>query len=195
MTKEKYSQAQEAFIDLTELTVGSKVKILRKAKSYEHGWDQMWYDAIMDKRIGNTLSITNIHPFKGIQLDSWNYPFFVLEVISNPKKLPDPIPLNSNNDYRAFFNENGDIEVGCQTISFDTLKKIYDTANTLRGGMNIMDVPDGIYETIAPYGQSYDGIKIRIEGDTVYRVKKGDTLFDRYSKGSWRAYKVRAVVS
>jgi hypothetical protein len=124
---ELYKIAEQAFIEMTGLKVGSEVRILRKAKNWEFGWNDTWVEGAMKDHGTFIVSSISVHG-RGItdKINRYNYPFFVLEVIS--ESLPKPIALNASESYFAEFNPDGSIEVGCQEISYETLKSIYDTA-------------------------------------------------------------------
>ena len=125
LTNELYDKLQETFIKQTGIKVGDTVKVTRVAETGEMGWDVYWNDEMK----GNvTQKITEIRGNgNGFRLeDGYVYPFFVLEVVKNP--LPKDIPLSG---YDVKFLDNGVIKVGCETISFDKLEKIYKTAKGL----------------------------------------------------------------
>jgi hypothetical protein len=56
--------------------------------------------------------------------ETYYFPFFVLNKVF--PKLPDNIKISS--DYEVVFKHDKSIEVGCQTIPFELLEKIYETA-------------------------------------------------------------------
>jgi len=127
----------EAMQAETGLKVGDKVKILRASERGEWGWDVDWNDSRMANTIGQTGKIAMIHDrYISVYFDSgqqWGYPFFVLELIEPAKKLPLPIRLNGDSgSYQAEFKEDGSISVGCQTIDFEAIKKIYKVAKSVR---------------------------------------------------------------
>jgi hypothetical protein len=67
------------------LKVGDRVKLLRKAKSHEKGWDNSWEEE-MDLRVGHTGRISSIGCV-GISVEFWDdypaysYPFYVLKKV------------------------------------------------------------------------------------------------------------------
>lgn len=89
---EAYITAQRAFIAEHNLTVGDRVKILKKADSHVMGWGVGWGSS-MDETVGMTGTIREIHigtyESAGINIaidgTDWNYPWFVLEVL--PKQV------------------------------------------------------------------------------------------------------------
>jgi len=128
------SKAYEAMQKETGLKVGDKVKVLRASKRDEWGWDVDWNNAGMANTIGQTGEISTVfNRYISVDFDSgmkWGYPFFVLELIESAKEVPEPIRLSSG--YQAEFKTDGGIKVGCQTIDFPTIKKIYKTAKKVR---------------------------------------------------------------
>ncbi len=71
------------------LKVGDRVKVTRKAESYEKGWDTDWTPS-MDGTIGKSALIINDENKLGFELGSKSfYPFFVLEKIASfdPEKI------------------------------------------------------------------------------------------------------------
>ena len=77
-----YSDAQEQ----CGLEVGDKVRVLRRASTEELGWGVGWAEP-MDRSIGEVFEIHTMHQFDGrantgVRLsNSFNYPFFVLELV------------------------------------------------------------------------------------------------------------------
>jgi hypothetical protein len=65
------------------IKIGDKVKVLRKAKSFENGWACSWNEE-MDEYVGRTGKVFDI-AFFGIDVEfyssSWYFPFFVLEKV------------------------------------------------------------------------------------------------------------------
>jgi len=78
---------EEAYLVMQEasgIQVGDTVKVLRKAKDYEMGWNNRWSDFMV---VGQTLKVADISE-DGIKLAGnfaniarYRYPFFVLEVV------------------------------------------------------------------------------------------------------------------
>lgn len=134
----QYVEAQKAWMALVDLKEGDSVKVLSTAKGHEHGWRNCWAYH-MDKEVGKVLTVVRERGSVGITLlndegyASFSYPFFVLQKVDKP--LPEPIMLDpyKPDGYKAEFKNDGDIKVGCQNISFDVLKKIYETAAKVKG--------------------------------------------------------------
>jgi hypothetical protein len=95
--KQKYIAAQKAWLEMTGLKVGDKVKVTRAFKEGEFGWcgARSGNALAMSRKlsnVGNILTVTEIygdddHPEDGIALDSYFYPFFVLEPIQEEPSL------------------------------------------------------------------------------------------------------------
>lgn len=130
-SKKNYIEAQEAFIKMTGLTTGSKVQIVRKSKTHEYGWPNSWVD---EYDMSATYTVDRIsHNGIYFKENSYGFPFFVLNVLSNPVDLPDPIWLKKGSAYQVEFLEGGNITVGCQKdIPYEVLAKIYDTATKVK---------------------------------------------------------------
>ena len=83
---------KEAYLVLQEksgLKIGDTVKVLRKSKNHELGWDNVWCEEEMDCMVGLEFTIRDINEY-GINLEELKFPFFVLEKIKGaPKNLKD----------------------------------------------------------------------------------------------------------
>lgn len=124
--KKKYIAAEKAFMAMTGLKMGSKVRVIAKVKSYQHGWNADW-DSEMDEYVndGEVYEIDE-HSDAGHGFGltcGWMFPFFALEVV------PDNT-VELSKQYTATINDDGSVEVGCQHVEYATLKKIYDMATT-----------------------------------------------------------------
>ena len=69
------------------LKVGDKVKILRKAVSFEDGWDNYWSEGA-DTWVGKTGVIIGDSKVVGLKVfleedDWWYFPYFVLEKVED----------------------------------------------------------------------------------------------------------------
>ena len=86
----KYVEAQEKFIKTTNLKVGDRVKVLRKAKDEELGWDNKW-NPNMDEWLCEVGVIRSFEGSIGIKVysskleDYWFFPFFILEKVEEPE--------------------------------------------------------------------------------------------------------------
>ncbi len=125
-----YSAIQKAFVSEMKLKKGDRVKVMRKpiftkrddASTMEYNWPCVW-PTPMDKHVGKTYRVWSIDS-NGIRLDNdYYYPVFVLH------KVEDAIePIKINHTYSAEIKDNGDVKVGCTTVSYAILKKIYNAA-------------------------------------------------------------------
>lgn len=113
------------------IEVGDTVKVLRKAKSYEMGWEDSWALA-MDETVGELYTVISYdEEYKEFRLDNhFQYPFFVLELVKKGKKLQEPIRISTQ--YQCEFKEDGSITVGCQSLDFEFIEKIYMTAKEVK---------------------------------------------------------------
>lgn len=72
---------------------GDIVKVLRKAESFELGWDNEWISPSMDKMVGKCFKVHNNYGLYGFSLEisegnySLNVPWFVLELVEKKKEL------------------------------------------------------------------------------------------------------------
>lgn len=113
---------------------GDTVKVLRKAKSREMGWRNIWSSS-MSAYIGKEGIVRDLDDEYGIEISckdgpsGFHLPFFVLEKVKSDAK---PIYLNDDKDYKAEFMGEGKVRVGCQEIDFETIEKIYNTARSTR---------------------------------------------------------------
>lgn len=72
----------------SDFKVGDKVKVLRKAKHMELGWNEMWLE-LKDKFIGKTFIIKEIEDtgialrYKKDDICTWHFPYFILEKVKH----------------------------------------------------------------------------------------------------------------
>jgi hypothetical protein len=84
-----YATKQAAWLKVTGVHVGSKVRVVRSAKDQEDGWAHYQADG-RDKAIGKIGTVTEIEPenfgltvaVDGIWGSPWRYPFTVLETVT-----------------------------------------------------------------------------------------------------------------
>lgn len=84
-----YNYAQDEFVKLHDIRYGDIVRITRKARDYELGWNSKWGNS-MDECVGKCYRVTLIHHGNGfgIMLDNnYSVPFFVLEKVGEDHKL------------------------------------------------------------------------------------------------------------
>jgi len=80
MTKQEiHKQLHDKWIQLNNIKVGDKVRVLRKAESFENGWNGYWVRE-MDKFIGKVLTVNKIEEEISTK-ESLYYPYFVLEKV------------------------------------------------------------------------------------------------------------------
>ena len=88
--RSKYVEAQEKFIEVTNLKVGDKVKVYRKSFDHELGWGNVWNED-MDGYVGKFYTIQKFCRESGIKFEDepYAFPFFVLEKVEEPCKFKD----------------------------------------------------------------------------------------------------------
>lgn len=84
-----YIELANKWIEENDLKVGDYVRVTRKAKSNEKEWSDSW-SVYMDYYIGKTVCVDSIGKEYGtifLSLDNslYNFPYFVLEKVENPK--------------------------------------------------------------------------------------------------------------
>ena len=87
-----YAERASKWIEDNDLKVGDYVRVTRKAKSNEKEWSDSW-SVYMDYYIGKTVCVDSIGKEYGtifLSLDNslYNFPYFVLEKVENPKYVP-----------------------------------------------------------------------------------------------------------
>jgi hypothetical protein len=83
MTEVKYVAAQKAWLAMTELNEGDKVRVMRAAETKELGWQDVWTSS-MAAAVGKEYVVTRIYGRRGLQLNYNNgtfFPFFVLDPV------------------------------------------------------------------------------------------------------------------
>jgi hypothetical protein len=130
MNKEDlYQELATVAFEKLNLKVGDTVRVNGVAKRGQFGWRNTWTGA-MDKLVDNTYVLDFLPKGGQVHVEGFNVPFFVIEVVSRAKVLPDPVRISA--DYDATFKQDGSVSVGCQNVSFATLEQIYNTAKSLR---------------------------------------------------------------
>jgi hypothetical protein len=121
--QKQYVAAEQQFIKMTNLKVGSKVRVTNIAKDNQHGWNNIW-DEDMTEYVnkGKEHVVMSLNKSgRGISLGEFSFPFFTLEVM-------DETIIKVSDDYDAIINQDGSIQVGCQTIQYKDLKAVYEAA-------------------------------------------------------------------
>lgn len=125
--KEKEVDTAKAYLVLQNdsgIKVGDKVKVLRKAKSYEMGWSQTW-DREMDLCVGKEYIVKNVNSF-GISINGLYFPFFVLEKRENVIhfKVMDKLKVEHN----CLITENV-LTMGCTSFDQNSVDMIIEKWN------------------------------------------------------------------
>jgi hypothetical protein len=122
--QKQYIAAEEQFIKMTGMKVGSKVRIICGAKDYQYGWKNVWdeemHDYVNNGKDYDVKGLDNKTGY-GINLGNFQFPFYCLEVIDNSR-------IKISEDYSAIINEDGSVSVGCQNIAYLDLKAVYEAA-------------------------------------------------------------------
>jgi hypothetical protein len=111
-----YDELQIAMVKAMGLKEGDRVEIVRH-------WDENELGFVHGPSEDLRISIGDDYTVEGIEKDyiclsdEGAYPIFAL------KKIGDEIQLND--EYEVSFKDNGDIKVGCLSIPFEKLRKIY----------------------------------------------------------------------
>ena len=102
--EEPYAERAKKWIEQNDLKEGDYVKVLRKAKDFESGWDATWND-LMNKSVCKILKITEVRFCNGhiILEDGYRYPYFVLEKSEPPK--PKYVPFESIEEFVRRYTE------------------------------------------------------------------------------------------
>jgi hypothetical protein len=100
---------------------GDTVKVIRVAKKHEMGWQNCWV-TIMNDYLGKEFVVRGINK-NGIYLNSYGFPFFVLEKVKDAKPPFTPITIRLNASHTATVSEKF-VDVGCQRFSFDKIKEL-----------------------------------------------------------------------
>lgn len=122
-------QARNAYLTLNKLSeveVGSLVRVLRAFKDGELGCEIPW-DEDMQEYVGQEYIVTGSYTEGEYELDhNYVWPFFALEVVG--KSLSMEV-----GDYTATVADDGKtVEVGCQTI---TAENVFALADLMREQM------------------------------------------------------------
>lgn len=93
MKKITVRDAYLALSNASGIKVGDTVKVLRKAKTNELGWNNSW-NSNMNGYVGRTFQVQRLDDGRGFRLsdgstgtDCYSFPFFVLEKMPKPKPV------------------------------------------------------------------------------------------------------------
>ena len=127
----KYTELQKAWLNIYPLKPGNIVEVTRIAKDYEAGWGFPWV-SMMDQYVGKEMVVKSISEENGIGVDNPNindgpkiYWFPVTVLIAKQYKAEK---FKISKDYEAEIQKDGSVVVGCQTVPYGLLKRIYDAA-------------------------------------------------------------------
>jgi hypothetical protein len=111
------------------IEVGDTVRVVRTAKNNEMGWQNTWTPT-MTGMVGKTFTVKSVGTGSGIYFEAYNFPFFVLELVSKKPVKPTEIKVKLNTDYSADCTKDS-VKVGCQTFGWDVIEKLIETKKQL----------------------------------------------------------------
>jgi hypothetical protein len=112
---QKYTELQNLMVEFFGLEVGDSVQVISEVEENESG-----SCSNQSNNIGEILVIEDIS-IDGIFLSDENwYPVYALKKDLNSFKI--------NDDYNAQIDDDGSVIIGCTTVGFDLLTKIYTAA-------------------------------------------------------------------
>jgi len=103
--QEAYKVLQKAWVEENDVRKGDIVRVLRPAKSHEIGWVCSWNDGVMTKKVGMTQRIGKISNQWVNLSDSYNYPFFVLEIVDQPREKEEMIEIDGKKISKSTIKE------------------------------------------------------------------------------------------
>jgi|TARA_R110002110_G_scaffold184875_2_gene391768 hypothetical protein len=126
MNKQIYKDLHDALLEEYKYKMGDTVKVLRKAESYELGWDAIWSES-MDVFVGNVYEISEVNKY-GVELYDGEVGCFTLPLHVIERGDPPLMEVEINDEYTAIIQTDGSVKVGCQHISYDVLNSIHKAA-------------------------------------------------------------------
>lgn len=160
--KESYEVRQYKWLKANDIGEGDKVRIVRKAESYEDGWDNNW-PARMDDEVGKVGFVVEDNGDKGIEVDTenghWSYPYFVLEKVKDEaeKSAPERRTWLEDIAYRLYECMHSRYVAFCKqddylTVSGFTYKPCFSEENGIwypgkseKWSMYDLSIPDAAY--------------------------------------------------
>jgi hypothetical protein len=148
VTKAEYLQRQATSF----IKKGDRVRVVRKARGHEGGWDNVWVDS-MDCLVGKVRKVRGVTEL-GIQLRRrkgeapFSFPYFVLQVVNDYKtrqansgiKVGDTVKvLRKATDY-----EHGWPNVWAASRMDGMVGGTYKVESIARGGIRLKSLVDGI---------------------------------------------------
>ena len=127
-----YNERQKEFIKMHGLKVGSFVKVIGKADSYEDGWKNTWGGSRMENAVGNVFPINSFNGSVGIELGGdaggYDFPYWVLKPVDGKKsvavKLNDR--MNATFDKKNITVTYGDSKIVIPMSAFEQLMGAVD---------------------------------------------------------------------
>lgn len=123
---EPYEERAKKWIEDNGLKKGDYVKVIRKAKDHEDGWDGFWTKE-MDDSVDKVLQVKSLNDYEyGIQLEDYkHYPYFVLEKVE-----PEPryVPFESPQEFISAYSK------ASKEVTQDTESMLSKLGIWLKGG-------------------------------------------------------------
>ena len=186
--EEPYAERAKKWIKENGLKKGDYVKVIRKAKDYEDGWDSRWTKE-RDDFIGKVIPVSDIGESTGVILSycccdwaGYDFPYFVLEKVEPEPKY---VPFESPQEFISAYNK------ASKEVMSDTESMLSKLGIWLKGsehyelvtyiynkGITIDDVSIN-WKTLFDFYTFLDGSPVgkEVNGEvTPYKDKKQDDL-------------------
>lgn len=113
------------------LKKGDRVKITHVVPDYHLGWANSWI-AFMTAYVGKTYTVENTLTNDGVQFEGVRY-WFPAQCIEIVERASQKVVISLNDDYDAtIYNNGGFLQVGCQHISYEKVKEVYEAMEKLK---------------------------------------------------------------
>ena len=129
--EEPYAERAKKWIKENGLKKGDYVKVVRKAKDYEDGWDGRWTKE-RDDFIGKVIPVSDIGESTGVILSycccdwaGYDFPYFVLEKVEPEPKY---VPFESPQEFISAYNK------ASKEVMSDTESMLSKLGIWLKGG-------------------------------------------------------------
>jgi hypothetical protein len=129
--KEKEKSIHDILVERSTLEVGDVVMVTHKVPCHDLGWDNSW-SKNMDDAIGEECSVIDGPDSSGVRLDGkGNGYYYPLQSVQFVRKRPKTEKVTLTEDYDAIVSEDN-IEVGCQTITFQAFDELAKAVAKIR---------------------------------------------------------------
>ena len=113
--EQKYIKFQKEMIEFMDLKEGDSVQVIKEVQENENG-----SNSCETYNTGEILTVEEICDDYIHLSDGCGYPVYALMKLTNSFKI--------NDDYTAEIDDDGSVIVGCTTVEFDLLERIYKAA-------------------------------------------------------------------